>query len=120
DAYTVSDEMLGSDGSINLTISGGTPPFTYTWTGPNSFTSSTEDPSGLEPGTYNVSVTDANGCTHDVTGIEVGSQLSFNEVNVNFTIFPNPSNGVFNVQLFNTNENVTVAVLDLTGRLVYT
>lgn len=52
-----------NDGSINMTISGGTSPFTQTWTGPNSYTSSLEDINGLLAGTYNVTVNDANGCT---------------------------------------------------------
>jgi hypothetical protein len=52
-----------SDGNINMTITGGTSTFTQTWTGPNSFTSSLEDISGLQNGIYNVTVNDANGCT---------------------------------------------------------
>ncbi|UPT68693.1 MAG: Ig-like domain-containing protein [Sphingobacteriales bacterium JAD_PAG50586_3] len=50
-----------NDGSIDLTIDLGTPPYTISWTGPNSFTSADEDISGLAPGTYNVTITDLNG-----------------------------------------------------------
>lgn len=117
--YTTTDEIFGNDGSIDLTMSGGTAPFNYSWSGPNSFSSSSEDPSGLEAGSYTCTVTDANGCTYNVTGIEVDSQLSLGEVNINFNVFPNPSNGVFNVQLLNTDQDVTVSIVDLTGRLVY-
>ncbi len=50
----------GADnGSIDLTPSGGTPPYTFGWS--NSAT--TEDISGLAPGVYDVTVTDLNGCT---------------------------------------------------------
>ena len=45
-------------GDIDLSVMGGTPPFTYAWTGPNSFTSTVEDPTDLEPGEYTVVVTD--------------------------------------------------------------
>jgi uncharacterized repeat protein (TIGR01451 family) len=51
------------EGSIDITVSGGTPPYEYLWTGPAGFTSTNEDISGLENGTYTVVVTDANGCT---------------------------------------------------------
>jgi len=51
-----------SDGSIDLTASGGTGNYTYSWTGPNGYTSSSEDISFLSSGTYNVTITDGNGC----------------------------------------------------------
>ncbi|MBL7925217.1 MAG: SprB repeat-containing protein, partial [Bacteroidia bacterium] len=49
----------GSNGSINLTVGGGTPGYTFSW----SNGSSSEDPAGLVTGTYTVTVTDANSCT---------------------------------------------------------
>jgi len=48
-----------SDGSLNLTIGGGNPGYSYAW----SNGSITEDLVGLPIGTYNVVVTDLNGCT---------------------------------------------------------
>ena len=45
-------------GAINLTAQGGgTVNYTYSWTGPNGFTATTEDLTGLAPGTYKVTVT---------------------------------------------------------------
>ena len=52
-----------STGSLDLSISGGTAPYSIAWTGPNGFTSSSEDLTNLPAGTYNVTVTDVNGCT---------------------------------------------------------
>ncbi|MBW6533743.1 MAG: gliding motility-associated C-terminal domain-containing protein [Mariniphaga sp.] len=49
-------------GSINLTVSGGTGPYTYLWTGPERFTSTSRNISNLPAGAYIVEVTDANGC----------------------------------------------------------
>ncbi len=49
----------GSNGSINLSVSGGTPPYSYSWTGPSEYTSTSEDISGLFAGNYNVTVNDA-------------------------------------------------------------
>ena len=54
-------------GAIDLTLSGGTNPFTYAWTGPNSFSANTEDIQNLEAGTYKVVVTATGGCKDSTT-----------------------------------------------------
>ncbi len=38
---------------------------------------------------------------------------------INSTIFPNPSNGIFNIKIENAIENATISVADLNGRIVY-
>ncbi|TND10353.1 MAG: hypothetical protein FD123_601 [Bacteroidetes bacterium] len=50
------------DGAIDITVSGGTLPYTYQWTGPSNFTASTEDLTNILSGTYTVIITDNNGC----------------------------------------------------------
>ena len=58
----------GNDnGSIEISISGGTPPFDTNWTGPGTFTSTDEDIFNLEPGTYDLSILDANLCPFDAS-----------------------------------------------------
>jgi autotransporter-associated beta strand protein len=51
-----------SGGSITLSVSGGTAPYTYNWAD-LSGTNNPKDRLGLVPGSYSVVVTDANGCT---------------------------------------------------------
>ncbi len=47
-----------SDGAIDIDIAGGSAPYIFNW----SNGSITEDQSGLSPGTYSVTIEDANGC----------------------------------------------------------
>lgn len=50
-----------SSGSITTSLTGGTAPYTYQWSG--SSTATTTDLLGINGGTYTLLVTDANGCT---------------------------------------------------------
>jgi gliding motility-associated-like protein len=60
---TTTESQCGvATGTVDLTVSGGTPNFTISWTGPNNFTASSEDLSDLAAGCYDVTVIDANGC----------------------------------------------------------
>jgi gliding motility-associated-like protein len=63
-------DCFGADnGSVDLSPAGGTAPYTFAWTGPGAFSANTEDISGLEPGAYSVTVTDANLCAVIFTDI---------------------------------------------------
>jgi hypothetical protein len=58
-AVTNVGTLGGNNGAIDVTPSGGTPPYTYLW---NSG-AITQDRTGLTAGNYTTTVSDANGCT---------------------------------------------------------
>ncbi|MBL7897019.1 MAG: S8 family serine peptidase, partial [Crocinitomicaceae bacterium] len=67
----VTDASAGNNGAIDLTPSGGTPGYTYDWSGPSGYTASSQDISGLSAGIYSVTITDDNGCDYTISNIEV-------------------------------------------------
>ena len=50
----------GDNGALNLTLSGGTTPYSFAWSGG---LGNTEDPQNVTAGSYTVTVTDANSCS---------------------------------------------------------
>ena len=66
---------FGNTGSVDLSVWGGTSPYSYDWNG-GAF--ATEDISGLPSGNYTVNITDANGCllTESVTVSEPTQLIS--------------------------------------------
>ena len=62
-------EHGGTDGSIDITVSGGTGSYTYTWStnDGSGLDPGEQDQSGLGPGTYGLQVTDSNGCMKEKT-----------------------------------------------------
>ncbi len=79
-----------SNGAINLTMTGGTTPYTYIWSTGDSI----EDLSGLNPGTYTVTVTDDNNCT-------LTASITLSEPPVLQSLVSSPVNaGGFNISCF--------------------
>ena len=54
-------DYITSNGAIAVVVNGGTPPYTYQWTGP--VTGNTASLNNVPAGTYTIHITDANGCT---------------------------------------------------------
>jgi type IX secretion system substrate protein/SprB-like repeat protein len=63
------------DATIDLTVNGGTAPFTYNWNPISA--GNNQDPTNLCPGGYQVTVTDANQCTASInTFVSGNSQIN--------------------------------------------
>ncbi|MCB0573676.1 MAG: SprB repeat-containing protein, partial [Saprospiraceae bacterium] len=70
-----------SNGALDLTVSGGTPGFSYDWSndGPDDPDNDTQDLANVPAGLYFITVTDANGCTSStfaVVGNTDGPQVT--------------------------------------------
>lgn len=114
-----------SGNNIDLIVDGGEGPFTFQW----SNGATTEDLSGVMPGTYQVLVEDALACqaTHTSTvqiGIvdgvvyEVNSTASINEIDAaSFGIYPNPATNEIRLE-FSQGALDQVSILNVTGALV--
>lgn len=83
---TTSPICSGNAINLNSTTTGGVSPYTYAWTGPNSFTSTIANPiinnsSSANSGSYNLTVTASNGCTATAsTNVTVNTTPSVNTI----------------------------------------
>jgi hypothetical protein len=115
-SITVTNESCSgcADGSATLSATGGSGVYMYTWS-PTGGTMPVG--SGLTAGNYTVCVTDGNGCSIcDVATVGTSMLISSVYKNDLFSVYPNPSNGVFTISV--ADANATASVFDLTGKKV--
>lgn len=110
--------VSGNDGAINLTVSGGSQPYSFLWS--NSATA--EDLTGLSSGSYTVTVTDAGGCTYvasatlDPVGISEAVNFRINTV----FIYPLPANEIAFIEFTSSTVGVyELTFFDVTGKKAF-
>ncbi len=81
-----------SSGSIDVSVSGGTGPYTYAWGNG----ASTQDLTGLAIGDYTITVNDANGCSvsKTITIAQPAAALALSETHVNVGCFGGSSGSI--------------------------
>ncbi|HNP69210.1 MAG TPA: hypothetical protein PKH16_14995, partial [Aequorivita sp.] len=116
----------GNDGSINLTVTGGSNSYTYFWTTSNGsgLNPTAEDQSGLTAGTYNVTINDGTCTTQETVVITQPNQINVeagdygplcdNVSPITLTGTPTNSNGTWSGTGVTDNGNGT-ASFDPTG-----
>ncbi|MFM7822949.1 MAG: beta strand repeat-containing protein, partial [Bacteroidota bacterium] len=87
----------GTNGSIIVSVSGGSPSYTYNW----SNGASTNSISGLTSGNYTLTVIDANGCQNmtTYTVAEPNAPLAANQINISNVSCNGGSNGSVSVSV---------------------
>ncbi len=68
ETHTMPSCFGGNNGSVNITVNGGTQPYSYNW----SNGAATQNISNITAGSYDVVVTDANGCSNTLSAVTVG------------------------------------------------
>jgi PKD repeat protein len=109
------DDNGNNSGTATATPVGGTPPFTFKWNDPQQQTTATA--TNLAAGTYNVTVTDANGCRSISSVTVLFSEPSAIDgfAKLGWSVFPNPATQVINILL---DRSAEVEIYNALGQLV--
>ena len=112
-----------SDGAIDPLLTGGFPPYTYSWSSTThpSFSETTEDIDTLFPGIYYLNVTDSAGCT-ELDSVVVASNNNSDTTNTSVTSCDSynwngvfyDSTGIYDSLFVNQSGCDSLAILNLT------
>jgi hypothetical protein len=122
--FSVSNDSDNSnDGAVDITVEGGDTScggYTYAWDGPDGFTATTEDISGLTYGWYHVVATDCAGeQTEGWYWVALDRRGRKTDMASSINAYPNPTAATTNIT-FTVGEtgNTTVTAFDLTGKQI--
>jgi len=104
-----------ADGSANVTVVGGQPPYTYRWQ-PGEQTAATA--TGLATGEYTVRVTDTIGCFDDVS-VVIGNVGIGDWHGLEIKMGPNPTKGEMSITGLPTGEHISISIFNHIGELVF-
>lgn len=117
--FSQSDPANGCNGSATVYPSGGTPPYSYSW----STGDTAQTISSLCSGFYQVTVTDAGGCPPAVNAVflMVGTDEFSDNGRMSLWVSPNPNNGKFSVRIVNSNNGLPgkLKIYNLLGEQVF-
>jgi hypothetical protein len=120
-AITIDDSVTNAscstctDGSISVSVNGGVPPYSISW----SSGSTTNSIINQEPGEYIINVTDSNGCLF-IDTLVIGFNESINSINQNLTlkIFPNPATN--QISICSENSIIqSIKIENVLGEIIY-
>jgi hypothetical protein len=113
-AIISSTPSSSGNGTALVSPNGGTSPFSYLWSTMPVQTGS--EATGLAAGTYEVTITDVNGCTLYDT-VTVGSVNGISALAGNdLTIYPNPATDQVHIRGNSSIAGLTVSITDMSGR----
>ncbi len=103
-------------GQIRVTVIGGTMPYSFNWTGSNSYSSHDQNIFNLDTGCYVLTVVDSNGCSvvSDEICIEDMTTATIDVHNKkDIKIYPNPANNYLYIKYDDFNTDDAVISIDL-------
>ncbi len=111
-------------GGIQVTVSGGNAPYVFAWLRDGQPFASTEDLTGLHSGTYQLILTDANGCSTSGPTLVITSNVSAATeptTALNVVLAPNPAQDWVTLRFSDPiTQTLSLYLFDATGRVVRT
>ena len=109
----IEDELFGQDGSLDITVSGGTQPYTFVWDSGQI----TQQLSGLSAGTYLLTVSDFNGCLWQGSFI-VGTSLSSGNSKDDLKLIYFPDFNKIQIYNYTSEQNEKLNLVNMAGQQI--